>query len=191
MQIPRTRAARARLLMPLRVALLTLIAITLVIGGGRADERRPLLGPRIVYVLRHVEKAAEPKEDPGLTEAGRARALALARTLGQAGVEAIFVTNTVRSKESAAPLADSLGLVPVVYGADDPYGGAQHVIESRARVAVIFGHSDTVAPIIEGLGVQPMPDLGGIAYDDLFVVAIAADGKASVSRQKYGAQVEP
>lgn len=167
------------------------LAVCALATSARAEESRPLLGTRIVYVARHVEKAAEPKEDPGLTDAGRARALALARMLASSGLEAIFVTNTLRSRESAAPLSDSLGLVPSVYGADDPYGGAAQVKASLARVALILGHSDTVAAIIEGLGVQPMPDLGGIAFDDFFVVAIAADGKAGLSRLKYGASVEP
>jgi 2,3-bisphosphoglycerate-dependent phosphoglycerate mutase len=56
----------------------------------------------------------EGQSDPDLTELGRDQALAVAGRLGSAKVEAIFVTPLRRTQETARPLAERLGIEPVV-----------------------------------------------------------------------------
>ncbi|MCC7143100.1 MAG: histidine phosphatase family protein [Candidatus Eisenbacteria bacterium] len=148
-------------------------------------------GVRIFYVIRHVDRTNEPPEDPLLSEAGVARAEVLARTLGSSGLSGIFVSNTRRSHDSVAPLANEIGLIPHEYSADDPYGAAKAALELGGPVALIVGHGDTVERIIEGLGVSPPPDLGYVQYNDLFVVARPASGPAAWSQLNYGATIEP
>jgi 2,3-bisphosphoglycerate-dependent phosphoglycerate mutase len=54
------------------------------------------------------------QSDPELTELGRDQALAVAERLSSAKVEAIFVTPLRRTLQTARPLADRLGIEPVV-----------------------------------------------------------------------------
>jgi probable phosphoglycerate mutase len=54
------------------------------------------------------------QSDPALTELGRDQALAVAERLSAATPEAIFVTPLRRTQETAGPLAERLGIEPVV-----------------------------------------------------------------------------
>jgi probable phosphoglycerate mutase len=54
------------------------------------------------------------QSDPALTELGRDQALAVAERLSAATPEAIFVTPLRRTQETARPLAERLGIEPVV-----------------------------------------------------------------------------
>ena len=63
-----------------------------------------------VFLIRHAERADEPRQDPPLTEAGVARSQALARLLSTAGIKAIYTSQYTRAKQTAEPLAKQLGL---------------------------------------------------------------------------------
>ncbi len=52
--------------------------------------------------------------DPGLTTIGRAQALAMARWLSSEPIDAVYTSPLRRAIETAAPLADELGLEPIV-----------------------------------------------------------------------------
>jgi probable phosphoglycerate mutase len=54
------------------------------------------------------------QSDPGLTAAGRRQAEAVAAQLGGEPLAGLFITPLRRTAETAAPLAGSLGLDPVV-----------------------------------------------------------------------------
>src|ERR1044072_760453 len=65
-----------------------------------------------VFLIRHAERAEEPRQDPPLTEKGTARSEALARLLSTAGIKAIFTSHIARRNQPAEPLAKQLGLTP-------------------------------------------------------------------------------
>ena len=62
----------------------------------------------IVVIVRHAEKASGKSDDPSLSEAGRARAEILLRILRDSEISAIFTTEFKRTKETAAPIANTL-----------------------------------------------------------------------------------
>src|SRR5262245_7501052 len=99
-----------------RLAVLALAALVAA-GIARADDP-----PTVVLVVRHAEKASPTAPDPSLSTAGRARARALAHVAGAASVDAIYVTQFKRTKETAAPLASELRLVPIEHPAADTAG---------------------------------------------------------------------
>ena len=70
-----------------------------------------------IRLIRHGEAAAAwggGDADPGLSEAGRAQAAAAALSLAQAPPTRLVTSPLRRCRETAAPLAERLGLVPAV-----------------------------------------------------------------------------
>src|SRR5688572_1986991 len=72
----------------------------------------------VLYVVRHAEKATSPASDPPLTDAGRARAEDLARTLADVPLAGVHSTATTRTRTTAAAAASARKLEVQVY--DEP-----------------------------------------------------------------------
>ena len=142
-----------------------------------------------VYVVRHAEKAATPANDPPLTTEGKARATVLADSAKRAGVSAIITTQFARTKETAAPAAAALGITPEVVLATSPTHVQDVVAAVRkhaGQTVLVVGHSNTVPAIVAALGAEAPPPICDPEYDNLYVVKVAADGKATVTRSHYG-----
>jgi phosphohistidine phosphatase SixA len=120
--------------------------------------------PVVVFLLRHAEaRPTTPSDqDPALTPEGEARAAALARLLGEAGVTHLFASELARTQATLAPLAAKLGLQAVVVPARDT---ADQVAALRAlapgSVAVVAGHSNTIPALARALG----PEMGGLTAE--------------------------
>jgi broad specificity phosphatase PhoE len=71
-----------------------------------------------VFIVRHAEKADDSK-DADLSEAGRARAEALANMLRDSKISVIYTTEFKRTQQTAAPLAKTLGLTITTLPAED------------------------------------------------------------------------
>jgi broad specificity phosphatase PhoE len=143
-----------------------------------------------VILVRHAEKATTPADDPPLTAAGEARARDLLDAIRDAGVSAIITTQFARTKATAQPTAAALGITPEIVSA----GGATHVQSVAAAVrqhagqtVLVVGHSNTVPAIVGALGAKQPLAICDSEYDNLYVVTIAADGKANVVHAKFGA----
>ena len=65
-----------------------------------------------IILIRHGERNAPTptNPDPHLNAAGKARAKELIHIFGQSGIKAIYRSHFARSKETAQPLANHLGL---------------------------------------------------------------------------------
>lgn len=148
-----------------------------------------------VYLVRHSEKADAPAADPPLLEAGTKRAEELARTLGKAGIKAIYTSQFLRTKQTAEPLAKQLGIastiIPVKMSATNRRElSPEYLTEVAERVTsnggnvMIVGHSNTVPEIIKALGGDIVPTIDETVFDDLFVVTVYAKGKAKVAHLK-------
>lgn len=65
-------------------------------------------------LVRHGEPARDGAHDPGLSAAGREHAERAARFLAGERYHALYVSPLNRARETAAPIAATLGLTPVV-----------------------------------------------------------------------------
>ncbi len=144
--------------------------------------------PTTIFLVRHAEKAGEPTDrDPELSEAGRERAAALARVLGDAHISAIYSTPYIRTEKTAAPLAEKLGLEVTITPITRTFV-ADLVVTLQSQHAgetvLVVGHSHTVPQTITALGV-PLENLEEHEYDWLFVVTLV-DGRASLTKLRYG-----
>jgi broad specificity phosphatase PhoE len=140
-----------------------------------------------VILVRHAEKAATPAGDPALSPAGQSRAKTLAHVAGSTSAAAIFVTQFLRTKQTAKPLASVLGLTPVEHpAADTP--GLVHAIRSSGsgKTVVVCGHSNTVPQVITALTGIAMPDIPDSQFDNLYVVSLPSTGPGTLTHLKYG-----
>ena len=139
----------------------------------------------MVFLVRHAEKATSG-DDPGLSEAGVKRAASLAAALGDAGITAIFTSEYNRTKDTAAPLAERLGVPVTIVPAKDMDGlvAKLRALAPGAR-ALVVGHSNTVPAVAQKLTGVKVADLTDADYDRLFVAVSEKDGQGEVLTLHY------
>jgi broad specificity phosphatase PhoE len=144
-----------------------------------------------IVVIRHAEKEAGVSVDPPLSSAGEARAAQLARMFGNikgAGrLDAIYISPTLRSRSTAAPLAARLAIVPIEAPADDPKGLARRVLrENSGRRVLVIGHINTVPEIVSTLaGRNDVPSIDEQDFGEMYIVTVPRIGHANLVRMTY------
>jgi broad specificity phosphatase PhoE len=137
-----------------------------------------------LFIVRHAEKVDQSK-DPHLSDAGQARARALAALLAQSGAAAVYATEYQRTTETAKPLADLLRVSIQQVPATDT---ARLVEQLKARHAqdtvVVVGHSNTVPEIVKAYGAA-IPAIADDDFGNVFVVVPKPGGSALVLRLRY------
>jgi phosphohistidine phosphatase SixA len=153
-----------------------------------------------VFLIRHAERADEPRQDPPLTEKGVARSEALARLLSTAGIKAIYTSQFARTKLTAEPLAKQLGVasapISLKLSPSNPRAIAEEstketvdkILSHAGGSVLVVGHSNSIPDVIKMLGGDVVPTIDEKKFDDLFVVTVYAKGKAKVAHLKYGSE---
>lgn len=174
---------------PLRRAAFLLIA-ALTLPTALSGQR--VLGDKLVFIVRHAEKANATEQDPSLSDIGRARAVALAAALRDASVSDVLVTQRKRTHETAAVLTEARQLTAhvVPFGASTPDHAAAvaaAVRKATGQAVLVVGHSNTVTLIVAALGGPRLPELCDAEYSNLFIVRLPARGSPSFVRAHFGA----
>ncbi|MBK6620653.1 MAG: histidine phosphatase family protein [Saprospirales bacterium] len=121
------------------------------------------------YIVRHADKGEG--NDPDLLDAGSERAVALAQLLKSQGIQEIYSTNFKRTRQTAAPLADSLGLNVILYGSDTLQSFVTHRLVPLGKKRLVVGHSNTILSIAAALGASPtLQSVPDDDYDNLLIV---------------------
>jgi broad specificity phosphatase PhoE len=170
------------------------IALTPVIAATNVATAS---ASKTIILVRHAERAEEKSNDPGLSEKGVARAVALAMALKDAGITAILTTQLQRTRQTALPIAMQVGVVADVMPiAKD--GMKAHLeaivarVQSHQRGAIlIVGHSNTIPNIIAALGGPALPIICEGHFSHLFVMNVDGEGKVALVRSRYGAADNP
>ncbi|WP_166876924.1 SixA phosphatase family protein [Massilia mucilaginosa] len=146
---------------------IVLAAALLAPGLAAAD-------PSIIYLVRHGEKGSVEK-DPDLTMQGKARAGNIAAILKSTGITHIYSSTTQRTRQTAQPLASTLGLEVQVY---DPAQGAKLAgqVKAAGGTALVVGHSNTVPDLVRLFGGKPGADIGDDEFDRLYQLIVDKDG---------------
>jgi phosphohistidine phosphatase SixA len=146
----------------------------------------------LVVAVRHAEKDLTPgTPDPGLTEAGQARARALSDALAGAHVGAVVVSPTRRARDTAAPIAERSKVaphaVPLEGGLETHVAALVKAVRAEAgKTVLVVGHSNTVPALLRALGVDAGGDLAENAYGDLFLVTLCETGPPRLVRATFG-----
>jgi phosphohistidine phosphatase SixA len=176
------RSLRKRALFsPLLLPALSAIAAILVIGWlWNATETTT------VILVRHAEKMSEPVDDPGLSSPGTVRARALAGWLEDSGIEHIYVSQYLRTKETAIPIAETTGAFVHELPAADIDGLVDILrTDHRGQTMLVIGHSNTVPEIVRGLGGE-LSDIDESDYSRLIIVTGSGLGRVRVTSLRYG-----
>lgn len=162
------------------------LSISSVCGGESVTPDPQHAGTVVIYLVRHAEKGEGDGKDPELNAAGLQRARELARTLADAGVDAIYSTDFKRTRQTAAPLAERLGCEISLYDWEEMAALAADLKRAGGRHLVV-GHSDTTPELVGLLGGEPGPDIDeATEYDRLYVVTVGPDGSVSTVLLRYG-----
>jgi phosphohistidine phosphatase SixA len=140
--------------------------------------------PTTIFLVRHAERPPANSDVP-LNEAGRARAATLASMLKEANVRAIFVSQFLRTKETAEPLAQQLRLTPEAVTTEDLDGLVRKLEALPAgSSALVVHHGGTVPKIVEKLGAKIGP-IEEHEFDRLVIVT-RGQGKTQAVMLHYG-----
>jgi 2,3-bisphosphoglycerate-dependent phosphoglycerate mutase len=163
--------------MPLRLLPVVFLAVLLLGACHTADP------PVVVYLLRHAEKEVPPADttdNPPLSTAGFARAEALARTLGDAGVTRILSTDFQRTQQTVKPLAARLGLAIELYDGHALADVAEMLRGASGRI-VVSGHSNTTPDLVDRLGGEPGETIDELTeFDRLYILHITPDTTTTI-----------
>lgn len=147
-----------------------------------------------VIFVRHTDTEAPlaAGNDPVLSAVGRQRAELLADVVQDmdvvAGVDVIYADQTLRTQQTAAPIAARRGIEVALA---DPYEVeafmAQVLREHKGRIVLVVTQADAIAPLIDELhGSKRLPQMAENDYDDIYVVIIPWFGKVKTLRLHYG-----
>ncbi|GAB3952271.1 phosphoglycerate mutase family protein [Spirosoma harenae] len=144
-----------------------------------------------VYIVRHAEKVNE-SDTTNLTDVGYARAAALADVLGNKSIDSIFTTPYRRTRQTAQPLAQRLGIQLVDYPARPNDAIVSRVKRIQNKTVLVVGHSNTILEIAKGLGAQPtMTRIESGDFDNLLVVKLKGGKVVKYSQITYGQPTPP
>jgi phosphohistidine phosphatase SixA len=146
----------------------------------------------IIFALRHADRTA----GDDLSPAGQRRAELLARMLGETGVSIVYRSDAIRAVRTVEPLKVKLGASLTIEEVGFPVinGIETHILQIVERikalpartVLAVVSHSNTVGPILEGLGSEPVDQIKDTEFDKLFVLFIDATGCVALTTLRYG-----
>lgn len=142
----------------------------------------------VVVLVHSVEKDPGTIDDPPLSPEGEERAQRLAQTLGGAAarIDAIYVSDDRRARQTAAPLSERLHQAPVVFAVSEARATAERALRDHAGGTVVVVASDTTLPqmLHEVHGEDPGPAAGADA-EVMYVVSVPSFGHSHELRLRY------
>lgn len=155
-----------------RLAVVVSIALALLAGSVAPTAAADSAAKGLILLVRHAERPPleAPGDDPSLTDAGKSRADKLPAAVAKYAVRKIYITRFRRTRETAQPTADRLGLTPIVESDTTELVTA---LKTRGDATVlVVGHSDTIPDVIKAFG-GPAVAIADDDFDDLFVLVPA------------------
>ena len=139
-----------------------------------------------IYIVRHAEKSSEPAGDVYLSQAGRNRAHDLKRRLLRKKISYIYSTKTNRTRETAQPLGEEIGIQINSYSNDTLGKFVKHCIDLRQNILIV-GHSNTIMPMLDSFHVIHMiKQFQETDYNKLFIILLKKGKVVNLKETIYG-----
>ncbi len=188
----RARSRERAVARAVALAVASSLAVTACSTGISTPEPESAAAPAAttVFLVRHAETLYPPPEgaprDPPLNRLGRERASRLAEVLRDAGLTGILSTDLRRTRQTAGPLAEHLGIEIEVYDHSALPALAARLAATPGRF-LVSGHSNTTPEMVRLLGGEPGEPIDEqTEFDRLYVVTLAAGRPPSTVRLHYG-----
>jgi phosphohistidine phosphatase SixA len=172
---------------------MTLISACSTISENTDENTVDNTGETIIYLVRHAEKVTgeQAGRDPALTQDGAARAKLLADLLSAKNISTIYSSDYIRTRDTAAPLAQNLDLEITIYDPKDLEMLAAKIIDNGGGHLVV-GHSNTIPETVTALGGDGgTPIYETSEYDRLYTVTIPENGSVHTILTSYGTPYLP
>ncbi len=167
---------------------LSMLAVVVVVAAAVMTYRSATT--TVVVLVRPAEKEMGVIADPPLSSGGEERAQRLARMFGEAAaagrLSALYVSETRVAQQTVAPLAERLGVHPIVVPVNDVNGIAARVLrEHEGGTVLVIGTNDSVPRLLRALSGRDFPATKDNEYDTVFVISIPTFGESNVLRLRY------
>jgi phosphohistidine phosphatase SixA len=165
-----------------------IFALAAVLALGAAAWAVYAASTTLVVVTRHAEKDAAGGDDAPLSATGLARAERLAAMFGVSdrsrAIDVIFVSDRVRTAQTARVLATRLGAPVVILPAGDVRALERRILdEYRGKRVLVVAHSNTVPEIVRRLADGgKVPPIADDEYGIAYVVAVPRWSRPAVLR---------
>jgi broad specificity phosphatase PhoE len=170
------------------------------IGCGEScscDAPRPEPADVTIYIVRHAEKQQLPegapeaeRKDPPLSRDGQLRAMGLTEDVPVRDIDAVYVTKTRRSEDTASAVVALNGVEPIHYPPQDTDGLVERLRKRHGQQVLVVGHSNTIPLLLKGLGVADVREIDESQYGDMWVVTLSSSAGATVEQRRFGESVE-
>ncbi|MDH5433097.1 MAG: histidine phosphatase family protein [Gammaproteobacteria bacterium] len=128
----------------------------------------------VIYLVRHAEKVQDGTKDPTLSEQGVARSKKLAELLKDKNIRVIYSTDFKRTRLTAKPLADRLGIEIKLYDYKKLSELANTLKNSKQNILVV-GHSNTTPELVELISGKVVEPIKEIEYSKLFTIKLLVE----------------
>lgn len=188
---PRSQRAKAR---RRRRRAISLVLYGLIVFGLAwfAESR----ATTTIIFVRHAD-VLPTGSDPALSATGLARADLLAAFLADvdvlAGLDAIFANDRKRTQQTAAPVAEVMGLDVQTADHTQIVQFMEHVITTyKGRIVLVVTEGELIPELVAELhGHQSVPAIGTNEYDNVYIVTSPWFGKVKTLRLRYGLGWKP
>ena len=158
-----------------------IFALTLMLAAMILLSVSDSIAEPIIYLIRHAEQTDQKLTDPPLSDMGHARAEWYGGHFTDLGVATIFSSPYLRTRETAKPLADALGLKIIEYNPRELATFA-HELKTLEGIILVSGHSNTTPALVNALvGEERFQQLQHFQFDHIFRVTWADDGEVRVT----------
>lgn len=145
------------------MTMLRYLLIALILAGFAGLAR----AADVVYLVRHAEKMADGTSDPKLSDEGKARVCNLQGFFADKGLTHVLSSDYHRTRDTATPLAKSLGLKVEEYDPKHQVVLAM-MLKNKPGTYLIVGHSNTLPELSLVLGGDDIGPWGEQEYDRFF-----------------------
>ena len=166
---------------------LTLLAV-LVVGGVAVAFYRSAT-TTVILLVPAAEKPPGSIDDPPLSPEGEQRAQELAQMLadpdGTTRLDAIYVSDDRRARQTATPLAERVRRAPVVFSSREARATAARVLHDHpGGTVLVIGTGATMAQMLEELQGAPTTAAAQSASGVIYIVSVPTFGRAHLVRMR-------
>ncbi len=136
------------------------------------------------YLIRHAEKDRNTTDNPSLISKGKDRAKHWAKHFENIPLDAIYSTDYNRTRETAAPTAQSKALTVQLYNPDNLYN-AEFQEATKGKTILVVGHSNTTPALVNTIvGENKYQQISDTENGMLYKVSISEMGETKVTIEK-------